>query len=49
MNMNLNQYAKGGGQPLITGGLLKELSIPVPTKEKQKEILEILNRKVNVK
>ena len=44
MNMNLNQYAKGGGQPLITGGLLKELSIPVPTKEKQKEILEILNR-----
>lgn len=29
-SMNLRQYAKGGGQPLITSGQLKELKIPVP-------------------
>lgn len=29
-NANLNQYAKGGGQPLITAGQLKGISIPVP-------------------
>jgi type I restriction enzyme S subunit len=28
--MNLRQYAKGGGQPLITSGELKKLRIPIP-------------------
>ena len=43
-NMNLNQYARGGGQPLITGGQLKEMSIPVPSKEVQQHIVDVLNR-----
>ena len=42
-NMNLNQYAKGGGQPLITAGDLKKLSIPVPKRDVQDRIVEVLN------
>ena len=30
VNMKLRQYAKGGGQPLITSGQLKEFKIPIP-------------------
>ncbi len=42
--MNINQYAKGGGQPLITGGLLKDLEIPIPSLEEQERIVAILDR-----
>ncbi|MEA5039671.1 MAG: restriction endonuclease subunit S [Clostridiaceae bacterium] len=43
-SMNLHQYAKGGGQPLVTAGQLKEISIPIPPIEEQNKIVEILNR-----
>jgi len=42
-NSRLNQYAKGGGQPLITAGFLKSLIIPVPPIEVQNEIVQILD------
>jgi len=38
MNMNLNQYANGGGQPLVTAGQLKALIIPLPTIDEQHRI-----------
>lgn len=43
VNMNLNQYAKGGGQPLITAGQLKKLSIPMPKNEVQQRIVNVLD------
>ncbi|MDE5598505.1 MAG: restriction endonuclease subunit S [Lachnospiraceae bacterium] len=43
VNMNLNQYAKGGGQPLITAGELKKLSISMPKYEVQKRIVSVLD------
>lgn len=39
----LNQYAKGGGQPLITAGQLKAFQIPVPPIEVQERIVEVLD------
>ncbi len=42
--MDLNQYAVGGGQPLVTGGLLKRLEVPVPPLEEQVRIAEILDK-----
>lgn len=44
INMRLNRFAKGGGQPLITAGQIKELLIPLPTLDKQKEIVAILDK-----
>ena len=44
LNMNLHQYAKGGGQPLITAGQIKELKIPLPSLEEQQRIVDILDR-----
>ncbi len=44
INMNLNQYAKGGGQPLITAGELKKLFISMPQYEVQKRIVNILEK-----
>ncbi|MDE7137949.1 MAG: restriction endonuclease subunit S, partial [Ruminococcus sp.] len=44
INMNLNQYAKGGGQPLVTTGQIKEIKIPLPTIEEQERIVKILDR-----
>ena len=43
-NMNLNQFAKGGGQPLITAGQLKSIKIPIPSLEEQTRIVAILNK-----
>ena len=43
-NANLNQYAKGGGQPLITAGQLKGISIPVPSLATQRKVAGILDR-----
>lgn len=42
--MRLHQYAKGGGQPLITAGQIKALQIPFPSIEKQRKIVDILDR-----
>ena len=42
--INLNKYAKGGGQPLITAGELKRISIPIPPIEEQNRIVSILDR-----
>ncbi|ANB92270.1 hypothetical protein MOVS_10150 [Moraxella ovis] len=42
--MNLNQFAKGAGQPLITGGYLKSITIPIPPLEIQTKIVEILDK-----
>ncbi|SPX81047.1 restriction endonuclease subunit S [Moraxella ovis] len=42
--MNLNQFAKGAGQPLITGGYLKSITIPIPPLEIQTQIVEILDK-----
>lgn len=41
---NLNQYAKGGGQPLITAGFLKNFEISLPSKEEQQRIASILEK-----
>ena len=43
VNMNLNQYAKGGGQPLITAGELRKLSIPMPEYDIQQRIVNVLD------
>ena len=43
-NFNLNQLAKGGGQPLITGGQIKELDITLPPIQEQKRISNILDK-----
>ncbi|MDD0815951.1 restriction endonuclease subunit S [Curvibacter sp. HBC28] len=43
-HMNLNQYAVGGGQPLVTGGLLKGLKIPFPSMREQERIAGILDK-----
>ena len=42
-HMNLNQYALGGGQPLVTGGLLKGLEIALPPLDEQRRIASILD------
>ena len=42
--MNLRQYAKGGGQPLITAGQIKKIKIPVPPLLIQECIVKILDR-----
>lgn len=43
-NMNINQFAKGGGQPLITAKLIKDLKIPIPPLSTQRRIVSILDR-----
>ena len=42
--MNLNQFAKGAGQPLITASQLKLLKIPVPPLNEQKRIANVLDK-----
>jgi type I restriction enzyme S subunit len=44
INMNLNQFAKGGGQPLITAGLLKSIKIPILPLAEQNRIVAILDK-----
>jgi type I restriction enzyme S subunit len=43
VHMNLNQFAQGAGQPLITAGQLKSLIIPIPPLPVQKQIVRILD------
>ena len=42
--MNLNQFAVGAGQPLVTGGLLKNLKVPLPSINDQNRIATILDK-----
>ena len=42
--VNINQYAKGGGQPLITSSIIKDLLIPIPPMAEQERIVSILDR-----
>ena len=44
VNMKLNQYAKGAGQPLITARQLKSMEINVPPLEEQHRIVSILDK-----
>ena len=44
VNMNLNQFAKGAGQPLITGGQLKSIQVPVPSSKEQSRIVTLLDK-----
>jgi len=44
VHMNLNQFAVGAGQPLITGTLLKNLKVPFPPLEEQVRIVAILDK-----
>lgn len=44
VNANLNQYAKGGGQPLITAGFLKSFEINLPPVEEQRRLATILDK-----
>lgn len=43
-SMNLHKYAKGGGQPLVTASQMKEIMLPLPSKDKQQKIVDILDR-----
>ena len=43
-NLNLNQFAKGGGQPLITASQIKDLIIMVPSLKEQEHIVSILDK-----
>lgn len=43
-HMNLNQYAVGGGQPLVTGRSLKALRVAVPPLEEQRRIASVLDK-----
>ncbi|MCQ2202351.1 MAG: restriction endonuclease subunit S [Bacteroidales bacterium] len=40
---NISQYAKGGGQPLVTGKDLKVILIPIPSLHRQQEIVSSLD------
>lgn len=40
---SINQYAKGGGQPLITATILKGISVPLPSLSEQQRIVDILD------
>ena len=39
----INKYAKGGGQPLITSSILKDIIIPVPPLSEQSRIVSLLD------
>ena len=44
VSANLNQYAKGGGQPLITAGFLKSFEIALPSIDEQQRVATILDK-----
>ena len=42
--MNLNQYKSAGAQPGLAVGKLETIAAPVPTLEKQEDMVRILDR-----
>lgn len=44
VNLNLNRFVKGAGQPLLTAGQLKDMIIPVPSTDEQARIVAILDK-----
>ena len=44
IDMNLNRFTKGAGQPLLTSGQLKVMTVPVPSLEEQARIVAILDK-----
>jgi type I restriction enzyme S subunit len=48
VNKNLNQYAKGGGQPLITAGQIKQITMMMPDNQEQIRVVEILDKFQNI-
>jgi len=44
VNRELNKLSKGGAQPLITGGQLKEVLIPLPSVTEQARIVSLLDK-----
>ncbi len=44
VNININKFAKGAGQPLITAGQLKTFKIPIPLLAEQERIVSILDK-----
>ena len=42
--INLNQFAKGGGQPLITASFLRNIKVPLPPLAEQERIVAILDK-----
>ena len=44
VNLNLNRFTKGAGQPLLTAGQLKQMPVPVPDPEEQARIVAILDK-----
>jgi len=44
VNINLNRFTKGAGQPLLTAGQLKTMLIPLPTLAEQQRIVTILDK-----
>lgn len=43
VNMNLNRFVKGGGQPLLTASQLAKIKIPIPPLSEQRRIVSILD------
>ena len=43
VNAKLNRYAKGGGQPLVTAGQIKKVTIPIVPLNIQKRIVDVLD------
>ncbi|WP_177201076.1 restriction endonuclease subunit S [Neptunomonas qingdaonensis] len=44
VNLNLNRFVKGAGQPLLTAGQLKAMIVPIPSAEEQARIVAILDK-----
>ena len=48
VNINLNQFAQGAGQPLITGGQMKLIKIPLPCPNSPEKSLKIQSEIVRI-